>query len=64
MPRVRKTRDHAKTVTVYDPERRESVSFTCYSAGQPAFEVARLVRNALPVGWSATSLTDRRHKRR
>lgn len=52
------------SVTVYDAEQRESVSFTVYPTGQRAFEVARMLHSNLPSYWAATKLTDRRHKRR
>lgn len=64
MPRSSVKRANAKAVTVYDQERRESVSFTVYAAGVDASEVARRVHDALPAGWPKTSLDDRRHKRR
>ena len=63
MRRARTTTANPINISVYDAERRESVSFTCY-ASQPAFEVARIIHNALPLGWRKTSLNDRRHKQR
>jgi PHP family Zn ribbon phosphoesterase len=63
MNRSKKT-ECRKVITVYDPERRQSVSFTCYTCGEDTASVARRVHDAIPTQWARTSLNSRRHKRR
>jgi hypothetical protein len=55
--------DCPKTVTVYDPVRRESTSFTVYTCGIDVAALARRIHDAMGV-LRKTSLNSRRHKRR
>ena len=49
-------------VTLYDPDRRESLSITVY--GGLLKQVAQAVQDFLGIHWRTTRLDDRRHKRR
>ncbi|HUU83520.1 MAG TPA: hypothetical protein VM243_08455 [Phycisphaerae bacterium] len=51
-------------VTCYDPDARESISFTVYPTFGGARDVVRALHAEARKKWRVTNINDRRHKRR